>query len=176
MIHIIDCDTDPYVPNNWKVVEHKKGGLFTWDETRMYLYFDEIQKGCEGVYYLSELQERMRAEQVLNANLLDYLLTHPELIPESWKREGRICFWGTIYQDCARPYVHYVRYLYWFPGGAYSYNGMEIDLNSLTFPTANAAWMSAGMELGTDCYRGMYLNKWCRLEDRVFSLVKIPRW
>lgn len=42
MIHIIDCDTDPYVPNNWKVVEHKKGGLFTWDETRMYLYLSLI--------------------------------------------------------------------------------------------------------------------------------------
>jgi len=33
----------------------------------------------------------------MNANVLDYLLAHPELIPEDWKNKY-VFFWGTIYR------------------------------------------------------------------------------
>ena len=56
---------------------------------------------------------------VLNANLLDYLYEHPELIPESWKKDASgntryMFFWGTV---CRSSGGHlYVRCLYWYDG------------------------------------------------------------
>lgn len=46
----------------------------------------------------------------LNANVLDFLLEHPHLIPNGWKKKN-VCFWGTIYKDI-NP-LPSVRYLYW---------------------------------------------------------------
>lgn len=47
---------------------------------------------------------------MLNANVLEYLLAHPDLIPEEWKGKA-VFFWGTIYRDSDGGL--YVRYLYW---------------------------------------------------------------
>lgn len=57
---------------------------------------------------------------VLNACVLDYLLLHPELIPEEWKTVGAIYFWGTVYR---RPGGSlYVRCLCW-GGSAWYWDG-----------------------------------------------------
>jgi len=55
----------------------------------------------------------------LNGVLLDYLIEHPELIPESWKfdENGKtryIFFWGSIYRGSDGRL--YVRYLCWSGG------------------------------------------------------------
>ena len=64
----------------------------------------------------------------MNANILDYLLAHPELIPEEWKGKY-IFFWGTIYRLSDGRLC--VRYLIW--NGSewdWSYDWLDDDFNS----------------------------------------------
>lgn len=92
--HIIDCDADPFVPDGWSVEEHKRGGMVKFDPANLELYLDRRQKG--GVVGGDKLRKALAKKSVLNANMLDYLLEHPHLIPEEW--EGKcVFFWGTIY-------------------------------------------------------------------------------
>ncbi|MEX1997743.1 MAG: hypothetical protein WEA04_03685 [Candidatus Andersenbacteria bacterium] len=102
--HVIDCDADPLLPyEDWKVEEHKKGGQFSWDPSKLSLYLSDNQRGeksIEGNKLRRELAER----PVLNANVLDYLIRHPHLVPDEWKVDEQgntlyIYFWGTIYRD-----------------------------------------------------------------------------
>lgn len=102
VLHVIDCDADPFVPNDWKVEEHKKCGQFVWDPTKVELYLSEGQKGGKNIEGFS-LRNELENKQVWNANLLDYLLKNPHLIPEEWKGDERgisysIFFWGTVYR------------------------------------------------------------------------------
>lgn len=93
---IIDCDKDPHVPKDWKVEEHIKGGQFKWNLAAIDLYFSETQK--KGIIIGDDFREELKDKPVLNANVLDYLLANPHLIPEEWKGKF-IFFWGTIYRD-----------------------------------------------------------------------------
>lgn len=106
--HVIDCDTAPFVPQGWRVEEHQKGGQLSWDASKVKL----LVKLNEGESYVGghELRKRLKDEPVLNANVLDYLLARPELVPEEWKSR-LVFFWGTIYRD-SDAYL-YVRYLFW---------------------------------------------------------------
>lgn len=95
--NIIDCDAAPFIPNGWMMEEHQKGGQFKWDKEAQKdnLYLDEEQqngKFIEG----NKLRKRLAGKPVLNANVLDYLLAHPHLIPEEWRFKV-VFFWGTIY-------------------------------------------------------------------------------
>ncbi len=93
---IIDCDTDPMVPDGWSVEEHQKGGSLEWTPDKVALYVSEQQKGdklIEG----NKLRKELKGKPVFNVCLLDYLLAHPHLIPEEWKSKA-IFFWGTIYR------------------------------------------------------------------------------
>ena len=113
-LHTVDCDVEPFVPNGWKVEEHKKGGQLPLDLSKIKLHLLPNQKNdrlIEG----NELRKKLVSEPVLNANVLDYLLAH-QLIPEDWKRDAYvnirfIFFWGTIYRH---PYDYLcVRFLCW---------------------------------------------------------------
>jgi hypothetical protein len=118
MEHIIDCDAEPFVPDGWSLRIHRKGGQFKFDPDQVNLYLSPKQEGEEFING-NDLFKELLPRAVLNANVLDYLLAHPYLIPESWKRDeqGRpryIFFWGTIYRsamgfDC-------VRLLCWYDG------------------------------------------------------------
>jgi hypothetical protein len=93
---LIDCDANPFIPNGWSVEEHKKGGMFKFNPEKISLYLSKKQKkGSIGGY---DLRKELSYKPVMNANVLDYLLAHPELIPEKWKGKY-IFFWGTIYRD-----------------------------------------------------------------------------
>lgn len=72
---LIDLDAVPYCLPEWTVERHVEGGQVTWDPERMALDEHSSQ----------------------NANLLDFLLSNQELIPESLKGR-RIMFQGTIYR------------------------------------------------------------------------------
>lgn len=110
--HIIDLDADPYVPEKWTVVEHQKGGQLEWDQKKIALWLSENQKNGKAIKgHL--LREELKGKPVFNANLLDYLLAHPELIPEEWKGKT-VFFWGTFYRDDDGGLC--VRYLYWCGG------------------------------------------------------------
>lgn len=79
----IDGDADPFVPNDLSVVEHKKCGQLKFDPATILLYLSEEQKK-EGIIG-HDLRNELEGKSVMNANVLDYLLVHPELIPEGWK-------------------------------------------------------------------------------------------
>jgi hypothetical protein len=116
--HIIELNADPSTPIGWKVVQHQQGGSFKWDPTQVQFYLSEPQrkeKSIEG----NKLRKKLEGKPVFNANLLDYLLAHPNLIPEEWKKDqnGRtryIFFWGTIYRDSVGSLC--ARFLYWLGG------------------------------------------------------------
>jgi len=115
--HLIDCSADPFIPNGWTVEEHQKGDELEWDSTKTILYLSEAQKN--GLIVGNDLRTELKGKGVLNANLLDYLLAHPELIPEEWKGKA-VFFWGTIYRD-SNSFL-FVRYLYW-SDGRWDWNG-----------------------------------------------------
>ena len=76
---------------------HRKGGRFKWNEANVGLFQSKYQSA-------SSIPEEVRKEwvekSVFNANLLDYLLKFPDLIPSKWKDEyGYVLFPGTIYID-----------------------------------------------------------------------------
>lgn len=107
-IEHIDCDADPFTPKNWSVEEHQKGGLFSFDLSKLSLFLSEKQK--KGAILGHYLRKELEGKPVMNANILDYLLVRPELIPEEWKGKY-IFFWGTIYRDSDGSLC--VRCLYW---------------------------------------------------------------
>ncbi len=94
--HTINCDTSPFTPEGWKVEYHKQDGQFVFDPTKVKLHLSPNQQNGK-VIGGNQLRRELENEPVLNANVLDYLLAHPELIPEEWKGKY-IFFWGTIYR------------------------------------------------------------------------------
>lgn len=111
--HLIDCDAAPYTPPDWEVESHKKGGLWKWNP-KLTLCLSKKQK--KGSIVGNDLRKELANQPVLNANVLDYLLAHPELIPEEWKGKA-IFFWGTIYRNSGGDL--YVRCLCWRGAGWY---------------------------------------------------------
>jgi hypothetical protein len=114
---VIDCDADPFVIAGWTVEEHKRDGQFTFDPSQIELYLDDSQK--RGSYIVGDkLRQRLADEPVLNANVLDYLLANPNLIPDDWKADKAgntrysIFFWGTVYNPLRYGSLC-VRYLHW---------------------------------------------------------------
>lgn len=117
MKHIINLDADPLIPyDSWSVEEHQKGGKVEWPfPVKLYLSPKQKIGTIEG----NDLRAELKDKPVLNANVLDYLLDHPRLIPEEWKKDEKgntryIPFWGTIYRDAYGRLC--VRFLY-FRGG-----------------------------------------------------------
>lgn len=110
--HLIDCDADPMVPNGWKVEEHTKGGQLEFDPAKVALYLSKQQQGDKYIEG-NKLRKELKGKPVFNANVLDYLLAHTNLIPEEWNGKA-IFFWGTIYRRSVGGL--YVRYLFWDDG------------------------------------------------------------
>ncbi len=111
---LIDCDAAPFTPNGWSI--HKEDqiasavhGQFEWNPTRVKLHLSKSQKPGKLVEG-NKLRKELEGQLVLNANVLDGLLAHSELIPDEWKGKA-IFFWGTIYRDSNGDLC--VRYLYW---------------------------------------------------------------
>ena len=111
--HIIDLDADPRIPyDGWKVEEHKKGGQFAWNPAKVALFLSKKQQDGNSIEG-NKLRKEMNDQTVYNANLLDYLLDNPHLIPEDWKGKA-VFFWGTIYRVSDGRL--YVRCLIWNGG------------------------------------------------------------
>ncbi len=109
--HIIDCDANPFIPDGWKVPKgyHIKGGQRRWNPDEVSLYLSDKQKDGNWIKG-NKFREELKGKPVLNANVLDYLLANPQLIPEKWKNKS-VSFWGTIYRYSDDDL--YVRYLIW---------------------------------------------------------------
>lgn len=128
LTHKIDLASTPKVPNGLRGVatdEHQIKSRATGvleiksvDDVRklVNLHLDEGQMDSRIVGH--KLKKKLEGKQVYSAVLLDFLLEHPQFIPDEWKTKGVIYFWGTIYRDSGDNL--YVRYLRWSGGGWYS--------------------------------------------------------
>lgn len=110
--HIIDC-RKASMPREWhdagwKVEWHRNLGrqIFTPDAMRLHLANEQMDNG---VVLGDKLRRILESEPVLTDNWLDFLLQHPEYIPESCKGKA-VFFWGTGYRYPDGGF--YVRYLY----------------------------------------------------------------
>lgn len=110
MKHIINTNKKPFIPyKGWKVEEHINNGKV--DVSKIQLFLSDEQKN--GYIEGHKLREILKSKNPLNANVLDYLYEHQDLIPEAWTGKY-IYFWGTIYRDSDGDLC--VRYLYWHVG------------------------------------------------------------
>lgn len=123
--HAVDCGGTPYTPDGWSIESNKKGGVVKLEKRADgQLYIDgkkvvlfRSKKQLNGKTMVGhKLREEVSGKEILNAIILDYLLAHPELIPENWKKdeEGNtiyIFFWGTIYRRSGGSL--FVRCLFW---------------------------------------------------------------
>gem|GEM_PF-1483399 len=106
--HIIDCDAAPSLPKGLTLEYHKKGGKLLWNPKDFKLRFHpEQENGVVGGY---TLREWLKNEPIYNANVLDYWLAHPYIIPLECKGKWTY-FWNTIFSDPDG--TLYVRYLDW---------------------------------------------------------------
>jgi hypothetical protein len=92
-----------------------------WDPSKVKLHLSPNQEGDKRIGG-NDLRKELEILPVYNANLLDYLLKNPHLIPEDWKvdKNGNrryIFFWGTIYADSGGDLC--VRCLFWYDSGWY---------------------------------------------------------
>ena len=97
--HLIDLDADPFVPDGWAVEEHIKGGQWKFNPDEIKFYLFKGQKKDKD----NELRKELVGKPVFNANFLDYLLAHPNLIPDECKKDENdntryIFFLGTRYR------------------------------------------------------------------------------
>jgi hypothetical protein len=111
--YLIDCDADPFIPEGWSIREkdqltNRVRGQLKWDLDKVkFLLHPEQEKG---VISGRKLHDWLTDKPVYCANVLDYLLANPHLIPEGWK-DKRVFFWGTIYHNADGGLD--VRYLCW---------------------------------------------------------------
>ena len=136
----VNLDATPNLPFNgakvefhqgggWVKVEKRADGLYIGDK-KVTLHLSKKQLNGKTIRG-HELREELSGKPVLNSNILDALMEHPEFIPEEWKKDAKgntiyIFFWGTIFRDAGGNL--YVRYLYWFDGGWYwYYRWLDVD-------------------------------------------------
>lgn len=99
--HVIDCDIGPVFvpPQGTVVVEHQRRGKVQWDPAQMTPFvFDRTRGKLDSG---AAMHKRLVGRLAPNANILDYLLAHKDLIPEDWKNKI-VFFGGTIYRDAER--------------------------------------------------------------------------
>ncbi len=96
--HYIDCDATPFIPAGWALTEHKRSGRLFWDSERqgnaLLLPADRDERG--GKFTIEMAINQIRNLPVLNANVLDDLLTRQYPTPERWEGKA-IYFLGTLY-------------------------------------------------------------------------------
>jgi len=95
--HGVNCDEFPMAIQYWKVVDHKKRGLFKFKLSKLSLFKFKKLSGENVIEY--NLRKESMAPLFLNANVLDYLLAHRHLIPNEWITEKNIVFRGTTYYN-----------------------------------------------------------------------------
>ena len=94
--HIVDCAADaPFIRKNWEVKHHDRSlGQIVLDKSKLQLLVVSTQ-----LYSFRKFRKELEGK-ALNANVMAYLLQHPELIPDAdaWVHND-VFFWGTTYCD-----------------------------------------------------------------------------
>lgn len=103
--YVIDFDSEAVCPEGLKVasadwqIESRVRGLRKPEKIQVYLLGIDLKPAHplnKGYLILKELH--LRGEDVLGAQLLDFYLKHPNLVPEEVKTGDWVGFWGTIYE------------------------------------------------------------------------------
>ncbi len=112
-----DCMPKVWKKEGWKIERHVGEGMLELDPARLKLHFSPNQLDGK-VIKGPDLRDELKAQNipVLNSCVLEYLLAHPELIPEDWKQDENgntrfIYFWDTEYRYPDGNV--YVRCLFW---------------------------------------------------------------
>lgn len=102
---VVDLDADPpSLSDGWEVAEHRKGGVIKFDLARLGLYLSPNHPQEWGKHlHGEEFRRELESQPVLNANMMNFLLKRPHLIPKEW--DGNVFFWGTIYRCRGALYV-----------------------------------------------------------------------
>jgi len=113
-VHLVNCNVEPFIPYGWDVRQEDQlpkrvRGIFDLTPEKIRLYFPKTH-GRASFYQADKILTHLKRKPVLTANVLDYLIDHPQCISEEYKNFS-ILFWGTIYQEISTGYL-YVRYLY----------------------------------------------------------------
>lgn len=122
----IDFDAKTFIPVGWEVREedqlpNRVRGQVDWDPSKVKLYFAPTQQGGNPIQG-HKLREELKDQPVYGAQMLDFLLANPQLIPEELKGEFWF-FWDTIYRRSDGNL--YVRCLDWHQGQwDWSYSGL----------------------------------------------------
>ena len=118
VVHKIDCDAEPSIPKEvgGKIETHLQEGTIQWDFRRFKLHTEYEQEQVLGGINGHEILKKLQHKGVLNACVLEYLLKHPKLIPEEWKKRI-VYFWGTIYRS--RNNDLYVTSIFWESQASY---------------------------------------------------------
>jgi hypothetical protein len=112
--HVIDSDTDPFVPEGLTLKSHKKGGQIHWEQANYKSWFHPKQEGGFCTVSARELFKWMEDKPGYNVNVLDYWLAHPEIIPEECKDKWTY-FPNTVYSDSQDKPI--IRCFYYSDGG-----------------------------------------------------------
>ena len=160
--NIIDCATQPFIPEGWSVESHDTSlGQWEWEVPSLYL--SEKQKGDKYIVG-NDLRKELKSQPVLPANVLDYLLANPYLIPEDWKGKA-VFFWGTIYRDSDD--LLYVRYLCWYGSGW----GWNYDWLGNGFYSSNPALVRA-LALSSESLPSLTLSSLSARVEKIESWMK----
>lgn len=151
--HVIDFDADaqpmpcPRESGTWEVFQHTRMGQFEFDPQKIRMYRSPIMEDQEWVR-VPQLHKEVKNKDPLNANFVDYLLAHPDAIPDEWKVFVEIACFGTIYrcfvekgEGVVDPYsTYWVRCLYWnkFTSEWISWSSMIAPFNIQTNCTVAA--------------------------------------
>ena len=126
MEYLIDAYKDPFVPVGLCLLDHRRRGnqwnpCTKWDLSKIWLYQSKRQSGKYGRNEGERVLEAIELYVSLNANYLDYLLAHPEIIPEKWDQKfqfgtefvnSHLFFADTIYADVDDLEKKFIRCLY----------------------------------------------------------------
>lgn len=102
----------------------KRGDDLYLDGKKINLFLSEGQKGSRYIVGHELRKELETKGGNVSAKMLDHLVEHPELWPESWKKNDQgntiyVYFWDDIFRDSAGDL--YVRYGCWYDGEVVSY-------------------------------------------------------
>lgn len=86
--HYIDTDKDPETPMGCEIFRHQPEGMFQFDKEKISII--ELRATT-----VEDFLEKFVELKALNANVLDYLLDHSDIIPRDWCRN--VFFPGTVY-------------------------------------------------------------------------------
>lgn len=112
--YIVDFDVGPMTPQGFEIrpedqINGRRNGKWIFSRKELSLHLAKKQKYGRTLVG-NDLKDELDREPVMGAQLLDFYLRKPHLIPEEWKRKS-VFFWGTIYRGTNG--CLYVRYLYW---------------------------------------------------------------